>query len=191
MDLSIPEALNQAIVAQKSGQLNESEAIYLAILERRPNHPDANHNMGVLNLGRGQEEKALNFFKNALNSNPTIQQYWVSYLEALIKLNRLEEGRRVYHEAETKGVTRDPFYKIRLELDLSNLGSIGEAVIDLPAKQMTPKEVAKKAGIHRDTLLRWLRENLIPEPRRDHRGWRIFSSEEAEVVQRFSKYGKH
>jgi DNA modification methylase len=48
-------------------------------------------------------------------------------------------------------------------------------------------EVARRAGVHKDTLLRWLRSGLVPEPRRDRRGWRVFSSAEAKAVERLAK----
>jgi len=43
-------------------------------------------------------------------------------------------------------------------------------------------EVAKMAGVHRDTLHRWLREGRVREPQRDSRGWRVFTREEAETI---------
>ena len=43
------------------------------------------------------------------------------------------------------------------------------------------------AGVHRDTLLRWLRERRVPEPSRDRRGWRTFSAREAAAVTDFAK----
>ena len=49
-------------------------------------------------------------------------------------------------------------------------------------------EVAAMAGVHRDTLLRWLREQIIPEPRRDRRGWRLFSPRDAAAIVAFSKF---
>lgn len=48
-------------------------------------------------------------------------------------------------------------------------------------------EVATMAGIHRDTLLRWLRESTMPEPRRDRHGWRVFTAKEAEAIVAFAK----
>jgi excisionase family DNA binding protein len=39
-------------------------------------------------------------------------------------------------------------------------------------------EVARRAGIHRLTLLRWIREGKMPDVSRDRNGWRIFSEEE-------------
>ena len=44
-------------------------------------------------------------------------------------------------------------------------------------------EVADAAGISKTTLLRWLRSGDIPEPKRDRRGWRIFSREEVGKIR--------
>jgi 16S rRNA G966 N2-methylase RsmD len=55
------------------------------------------------------------------------------------------------------------------------------------AEGLSTAQVATLAGIHRDTLLRWLRESLIQEPTRDRRGWRVFSRVEAEAIVRFAK----
>ena len=51
----------------------------------------------------------------------------------------------------------------------------------------TTRRVAEMAGIHRDTLLRWLREGRIAEPCRDRNNWRIFTPQEAEAVVRYAK----
>lgn len=56
-------------------------------------------------------------------------------------------------------------------------------------KLLTTAEVAVMAGIHRDTLLRWLRSGLVTEPRRDRHGWRLFTPADAERVVNFGKGG--
>ena len=43
------------------------------------------------------------------------------------------------------------------------------------------------AGVHRDTLLRWLRERRVPEPSRDRRGWRTFTVREAAAVTDYAQ----
>lgn len=48
-------------------------------------------------------------------------------------------------------------------------------------------EAAKHAGVHRDTLLRWLRSGLIKEPKRDRHGWRSFSPQELQEVIAFAR----
>ena len=52
------------------------------------------------------------------------------------------------------------------------------------------KEASKIAGVHRDTLLRWLREGKIPEPKRNRNNWRIFSKKEIESIIYFVKQKK-
>ncbi|MBI3329169.1 MAG: MerR family DNA-binding transcriptional regulator, partial [Nitrospinae bacterium] len=54
-------------------------------------------------------------------------------------------------------------------------------------KALTTHEVAARAEVHRDTLLRWLREGRIPEPARDRNGWRVFTPAEAGMVVRYAQ----
>lgn len=51
----------------------------------------------------------------------------------------------------------------------------------------TTRQVADMAGVHRDTLLRWLREGRIPEPGRDRNNWRIFTSKDTRAIVRYAK----
>lgn len=48
-------------------------------------------------------------------------------------------------------------------------------------------EVARRAGVHRDTLLRWLRRGLVSEPGRDRHGWRQFSEDQTRAVIAFAQ----
>ncbi len=56
---------------------------------------------------------------------------------------------------------------------------------------LTTHHVAEMAQIHRDTLLRWLREGRIPEPARNRNGWRVFSSEEAQKIAKYARGTEH
>lgn len=60
----------------------------------------------------------------------------------------------------------------------------------LPSDGYTTAQTAQRAGIHRDTLLRWLRERKIAEPQRDRRGWRIFSEEQVRQICSFAAIGE-
>ncbi|MBB2961819.1 helix-turn-helix domain-containing protein [Methylobacterium sp. R2-1] len=57
----------------------------------------------------------------------------------------------------------------------------------MQAEQLSTQEVADLAGVHKDTLLRWLRDGAVSEPARDGRGWRSFSVAEAGAITRFAK----
>ncbi|HZL25043.1 MAG TPA: DNA methyltransferase [Acidobacteriaceae bacterium] len=52
---------------------------------------------------------------------------------------------------------------------------------------LSTSQVAKAAGVHRDTLLRWLRAGLIPEPERDRNGWRYFDAVATAGVLEFAR----
>lgn len=58
--------------------------------------------------------------------------------------------------------------------------------IDTP-KRLSTAEVARLAGVHKDTLLRWLRAGLVQEPHRDRHGWRYFAPTDAQAVIRFAQ----
>ena len=105
MELTLDQALQKGIEAHKAGKVEEADQYYTAILKANPKHPDANHNMGVLAVGVGKVEQALPFFKTALEVNQTIAQFWLSYIDALIKLDRIEDAKGVLAQSKSKGST--------------------------------------------------------------------------------------
>lgn len=56
-----------------------------------------------------------------------------------------------------------------------------------PPGRLSTAEVARHVGIHKDTLLRWLRTGRVREPKRDRHGWRYFSFAEAKAVATFAQ----
>ena len=109
MELTLDQALQKGIEAHKAGKVEEADQYYTAILKANPKHPDANHNMGVLAVGVGKVEQALPFFKTALEVNQTIAQFWLSYIDALIKLDRIEDAKGVLAQSKSKGLQGEGF----------------------------------------------------------------------------------
>ena len=72
--------------------------------------------MGVLAVGFGKVETALPFFKTALEANPNIAQFWLSYIDALIKLERIAEAKEVFDQAKSAGAKGDKFDKLKEQL---------------------------------------------------------------------------
>ena len=87
MNLTIEKALEKGIAAQKAGHLQEADKFYTAILKVNPNHPDANHNMGVLAVSVGKVEQSLWFFQAALKTHSNSVQFWCSYICLYIHLD--------------------------------------------------------------------------------------------------------
>ncbi|MDC3129214.1 tetratricopeptide repeat protein [Paracoccaceae bacterium] len=112
MELTLNQVLQKGIEAHKAGNAQEADRYYTAILKSQPKHPDANHNMGVLAVGVGKVEAALPFFKTALEANPKIEQFWLSYINALITLNRMVDAKAVFEEAKSNATKGDGFAQI-------------------------------------------------------------------------------
>lgn len=50
----------------------------------------------------------------------------------------------------------------------------------------TAAEAAKLVGVHRLTLLRWIREGKVSDVARDRNGWRLFSEDLVQELVEFS-----
>ena len=137
MELTLDQALQKGIEAHKAGKVEEADRYYTAILKAQPKHPDANHNMGALAVGVGKVEAALPFFKIAVEANPSIVQFWLSYVGALIKLDRLDDARTVLNQAKSKGVKSEAFNRLENSLN-KRPGAEGSKVENPPQDQLQP-----------------------------------------------------
>ena len=140
-ELSVDQALQQAIEAHKSGKVQEADRLYTAILKAQPKHPDANHNMGVLAVGVAKVEQALPFFKTALEANPATAQFWLSYIDALIRLDKFFDAKAVLAQAKNKGAKGVGFDK--LEQSLKEAGK----------KSLVASKTASKAPPQQSNIL--------------------------------------
>ena len=90
--------LQQGLKFQKLGQNELAYQVYSILLKVDPQHSDANYNMGLLAINSGKMESALAFFETALEANADNAFYWVSYIDALCEIGRIDnewgKGRR-------------------------------------------------------------------------------------------------
>tara|TARA_B110000483_G_scaffold111297_1_gene135383 strand:- start:5499 stop:7631 length:2133 start_codon:yes stop_codon:yes gene_type:complete len=107
MKLTIEQVLQKGISAHNEGNLKEAERLYQAILQSKPLHPDANHNLGVIAVSVNKAKVALPLFKTALEANPKIEQFWLSYIDALIKEKQLENAKQIIQQAKNKEIKGD------------------------------------------------------------------------------------
>ena len=116
MELTIEQTLQQAIAAHKEGKLQEAERLYRTILQSQPLHPDANHNLGLLAVSVNKADAALPLFKTALEANPKIEQFWLSYIDALFKEKQFENAKLVIEQAKTQGVAKEKLNSLEAQL---------------------------------------------------------------------------
>ena len=143
MELTIDQALQQGVAAHKAGKLQDAEKLYLAILSSQPKHPDANHNLGVLAVGVGKLQEALPLFKLALETNPKQGQFWLSYIDALIKLDQLDDARKILQQGKTFGLKGDQVDQLEVQLN-GKIGSIPTPIVHIgnPSKQQVDGLIA-------------------------------------------------
>ena len=131
MKLTLDQALQKGIEAHKAGKVQEADKYYTAILKANPKHSDANHRMGILAVGVGKIEISLPFFKTALEGNPKRTQYWLSYIDALIKLDRKADAKAVFDQAKNKGAKGDAFDQIEPRLNTHSVDVRNETQEDI------------------------------------------------------------
>jgi len=118
MQVTIEEALRQGVEAHRAGHLDIAESRYRTILQAEPNHPDANHNLGVFLVGASKTDQALQYFKIAIEGNPKVEQYWLSYIGALVRGNQRETAIQIIEAAREHSVSKD-----KLDTFASNLAA--------------------------------------------------------------------
>ena len=116
----MPTTIEQAVEAHKAGKLEEAEALYRAIRKDQPQHPDANHNLGVLAASVNKPAYALPLLRTALEANPKQGQYWISYIDALIKDQQPETARVVLEQGKEMGLSGEQVDALSQQLALQS-----------------------------------------------------------------------
>ena len=97
--------------------MQDAEGLYRAILQAQPNHPDANYNLGVLTVQMQQPAASLPYFEAALKANPGSNQYWLSYIDALIQASLTDLARQVLAMAGQFGLQGDAVEALMIRLE--------------------------------------------------------------------------
>jgi dTDP-4-amino-4,6-dideoxygalactose transaminase/predicted O-linked N-acetylglucosamine transferase (SPINDLY family) len=153
--LTVDQALQQAISYYIDGQFKESESLLQDILEAQPQHPDANHNLGVLLAQLRRYAESFPYFEAALNANYKSEQFWVSYIDALIQAGLVDAARQALVESQKFGVHGDMLEPLMLKLaddvgkETVPVGTSVEPVSTMkPTKPIKHSKLTKKKSSH-------------------------------------------
>jgi len=131
MGLTVEQALQQAIAVHNEGKLQEAESLYRAILQSQPKHPTANHNLGLVAISVNESQAALPLFKLALTVNPSIEQFWISYIDTLIKVNQFKNAKRFITKAKKAGFVGEKFIALEAQLVQTSQRLVQEKLVPL------------------------------------------------------------
>jgi tetratricopeptide (TPR) repeat protein len=113
----VDDLYQQGLKLHKSGKVELACQVYNLVLNANPEHSMANHNMGALAVDIGKVQEALPFFEAALEANADVAQFWVSYIDALINVERIADAQAVFGQAKNNGAKGDGFDKLEQRLN--------------------------------------------------------------------------
>ena len=125
MEVNLREADSAAIFdkglqAHTAGDLSTAEQLYQETLAIQPEHCEANHNIGVILVAKNELDKALEFFKFALDNSPNVSLFWASYIDVLIKLERIGESKTLVKAVKQAGISCDKIEALSQRLDVEH-----------------------------------------------------------------------
>jgi tetratricopeptide (TPR) repeat protein len=137
----VSDLVQEADIAQNADDLRRAEELYLMALDEDPQHPDANHNLGILYLSVNLSEKALPRLRKALEAHPEFDHFWVSYFHGLVYNKMFAEGQEILEAGKENGLDRDTLAQLQEILSKApDLGIEREANANLTAKVLFTDE---------------------------------------------------
>ena len=118
------QQLQQAAAAHNAGNLQEAVRLYRGVLRIQPNHPEANHNLGLIAVSMNQPDVALPLFKSAIDANPNVEFFWLSYIDALIAGRQFADAKQALKKSKKKGVGKEKIKTLMQKLVSVKAGKI-------------------------------------------------------------------
>ena len=112
----VDDLYQQGLKLHGSGKVELAYQVYTLVLNAHPEHSMANHSLGVLSVDIGKVQEALPFFEAALEANADVAQFWVSYIDALINVERIADAHAVFGQAKSNGAKGEGFDKLERRL---------------------------------------------------------------------------
>ncbi|HEY4352948.1 MAG TPA: tetratricopeptide repeat protein [Paraburkholderia sp.] len=102
--MTLDATLQQAVQHHQAEAFAEAERLYRSVLRAQPDHPEANHHLGMLAVQLGQHAMGLPFLKAAVDACPQRAEFRRDYVEALEAAGQRDEAARVRSAALNAGV---------------------------------------------------------------------------------------
>ena len=99
LTLTPEQAFELALERHRVDQLDDAEAIYQALLERWPDHPDVLAHMGLLRHQRGDQAQALVLLRRALEIVPDASGVWNNLGNVLLRLEQAGDAEQAFRRS--------------------------------------------------------------------------------------------
>ena len=125
--------MEQATHLQRAGAFEQAGAVYGAVLQEQPRHPDANHNLAVMALEAGDHGRAVQHFEAARDAQPGYWQYWISLADAHLHARDVTAAARVLDDGRRAGLPAAAIDEIAVRLVVLPPGQAGAAAALAPS----------------------------------------------------------
>ncbi len=98
------KALEEAVLAYHCDDLHTAEKLLCELLTIDLHHPQANYYLGKIMLESLRDLNSLRYFKAALEADPQQENYWLSYIGALIEAKHYEDAKLVLNYGRDAGL---------------------------------------------------------------------------------------
>lgn len=139
--MHLQQQLAKAASLYQTAHTQEAEQIYRDILLEYPDQAHANYSLGVIVLESDRADASLPFFKSALEADPQVEQYWLSYVDALIQAVHYEDAQLVLSYGIEAGLSGSVVESLTMELEnkLTKINqpsaSVEDALIEMFSEQ--------------------------------------------------------
>ncbi|CAD5235236.1 unnamed protein product [Bursaphelenchus xylophilus] len=99
---------NLARCDEKLSKFGEAERIYKGILKKRPSYMDAMFRLGCIYYKRGNNNLAINSFKEVMAADPKNVDSWLMWGQILFDQGQLDQARKKFEHVLTSAKTPDP-----------------------------------------------------------------------------------
>jgi predicted O-linked N-acetylglucosamine transferase (SPINDLY family) len=112
---ALQEVLDLAIEQQNAGELAMAEQLYHEVLNVQPNHGEANHNLAVIETHTERLTQAIPRFELAIAAKPDYEQYWVSYVDALMLAGNVDKAVKMLEIGQQFGLSAETAQQLATE----------------------------------------------------------------------------
>ncbi len=146
LEITLESSLRLAEGYHQGGQLEDAESLYRAILQARPQHPQANYQLGRLAVQARQARAGLPYLAAALQARPEQPSCWLAYVDALIQADEAQTARQVLALGRQHGLQGDEVQALAARLD-------GRAATSADAQPLTQASRAAQPGAQEQDIL--------------------------------------
>ncbi len=150
--IDLDKIYQQAFELQEQGEIVEAARLYHLMLQHQPEHPEANHQLGFIEVHALSAETALPRFEAAVMAKPNVERFWVSYLDALMMAGNTEKAITTLETGQKFGLSPETAQLLATEY-----------VAQLEAQPPKVKKTAKQSQDVLVTLIPAYKHLYIPQ----------------------------